>query len=287
MIIKNNLDNRQLSVGVDIGGTKIAAGLVRDGELLQRETVATPTTDNREEIIEAIFSVINKVACKPIAGIGIGVPGLVDTKAGIAFDIQNIPALTGVLLKEILKKYLRTPIFVNNDANCFALGAKYFGNGKKYQNLIGLTLGTGLGGGIVINGKLYEGIGCGAGEFGFLPYKDGLLEHYCSGQFFQRQYHVSGKEAAAQVLQGEKDAIQMFHQFGYHLGKAIEMVVHVFAPEAIVLGGSISRSFPLFEKSMWNEIKNFPYDHVIDSLDVFPIDNPDISLIGAASLVKN
>ncbi len=266
MIIENNSNNQQLAVGVDIGGTKIAAGLVRNSELLLRETVAMPVTDDQRDVIEAIVSVVKKVADKHIAGIGIGVPGLVDTKAGIAFDIKNIPALTGVSLKEMLEKNWRTPVFVNNDANCFALGAKCFGNGKKYQNFIGLTLGTGLGGGIVIDGKLYEGVGCGAGEFGFLPYKDGILEHYCSGQFFQRQYHISGKEATDRAIQGEKDALQMFYQFGYHLGNAIKIVAHVFAPEAIMLGGSISKSFQFFEQSMWTEIKNFSYNHVMDSL---------------------
>ena len=286
MSVKNNSDNQQLVVGIDIGGTKIAAGLIRNGEILLRETVSTPVT-HRKDIIEAIYYVIKNVSDKHITGIGIGVPGLVDTKSGVAFDIKNIPALTGLSLKHLLEDYWETPVFVNNDANCFTLGAKHFGKGRKYQNLIGLTLGTGLGGGIVVNEKLYEGVGCGAGEFGFLPYEDGILEHYCSGQFFQRQYNITGKEAAGLALQDDENALEMFRRFGLHLGKAIKIAAHVFAPEAIVLGGSISRSFPFFEQSMWNEIKNFPYNHVLDSLDVLPLGNSDISLIGAASLVQN
>jgi len=277
----------RIAVGVDIGGTKISAGLVKNKEVLIRETILTPNTDNQKEVIEAIFSVIKKVANKEIAGIGIGVPGLVDTKAGIAYDIQNIPALNGASLKNTLVKRCGTPVSVNNDANCFALGTKNYGNGKNFQNLIGLSLGTGLGGGVVINGRLYEGMDCGAGEFGFLPYGEGIMEHYCSGKFFQRQYNITGKKAALLALQGDKDALQMFNRFGYHLGKAIKIIAHVFAPEVVMLGGSISKSFQLFEQSMWSEIQNFPYNHVIDKLEVLPAINPDIAIVGAASLVEN
>ncbi len=277
----------RMVVGVDIGGTKISAGLVENKEVLIRETILTPNTDNQKDIIEAVFSVIRKVANKEIAGIGIGVPGLVDTKAGVAYDIQNIPALTGASLKNTLGNYWETTVSVNNDANCFALGTKNYGNGKNFQNLVGLSLGTGLGGGVVINGRLYEGAGCGAGEFGFLPYNEGIMEQYCSGKFFLRQYNITGKKAASLALQGDKEALQMFNRFGYHLGKAIKIIAHVFAPEAVMLGGSISKSFPLFEKSMWSEIRNFPYSHVIDKLEVLSVTNPDIAIVGAASLIEN
>lgn len=276
----------EMAVGVDIGGTKISAGLVKNKKVLIRETTLTPNTDNPKEVIEAIFSVIKKVANKEIAGIGIGVPGLVDIKAGIAYDIQNIPALNGVSLKKIMSRYWGKPVSVNNDANCFALGAKNYMNGKNFQNLIGLSLGTGLGGGVVINGQLYEGVGCGAGEFGFLPYGEGIMEHYCSGKFFLRQHNITGKKAASLALQGDKDALQMFNRFGYHLGKAIKIITHVFAPEAVILGGSISKSFRLFEQSMWSEIRNFPYNHVIDKLEVLPVINPDIAIIGTALLIE-
>lgn len=284
---KNGQGYSGLAVGVDIGGTKISAGLVKDEKILIRETIQTPNNDNRKEIIEAIFSVIKKVAGKEMAGIGIGVPGLVDTKDGIAYDIQNIPALTGVPLKKRLGEHWKTNVSVNNDANCFALGAKNCGIGKNFQNLVALSLGTGLGSGVVINGQLYEGVGCGAGEFGFLPYKNGILEHYCSGQFFQRQYNISGEKAATLAKQGDKDALQMFRRFGCHLGKAIKIVAYTFAPEAIMLGGSISKSFTFFQQSMWDEIHDFPYHHVVDELEILPVINPDIAIIGAASLVKN
>ncbi|GMT46317.1 MAG: sugar kinase [bacterium] len=281
------MENHKIKIGIDIGGTKICAGLVKDGNILTKETIPTPITENQEVIIESIHSIIKKLNRKNIAGIGIGVPGLVNTKTGVVYDIQNIPAMIGVSLKEIIEKQWNLPVYINNDANCFALGAINSGYGKKFRNLIGLTLGTGLGGGIVINGKLHQGVGAGAGEFGFLPYKNGILEHYCSGQFFQRQYNITGKEASRRALEGDADALQMFSQFGTHLGEAIKMVAHVFAPEAVMLGGSISWNFDLFKESMWTAIRKFPYQHVINDLVVMPALGPEIALVGAAFLVLN
>lgn len=281
------MENHKIKIGIDVGGTKICAGLVKDGNILTKETIPTPITENREKVIESIHSIIKKLKVRNLAGIGIGVPGLVNIKAGVVYDIQNIPALTGVSLKETIEKQWNLPVYVNNDANCFALGAINSGYGKKFRNLIGLTLGTGLGGGIVINGKLHQGVGGGAGEFGSLPYREGILENYCSGQFFQNQYKITGEKAAILARQGEKKAQQMFQRFGYHLGRAIKIVVYILAPEAVILGGSLSRSFQLFEQSMWKEIHDFPYGHVINNIEIFPVQSQDVALVGAASLVEN
>ncbi len=273
------------SIGVDVGGTKITAGLVENGKIINSITLSTPANGNQQDVVNVIITAINKVIVNNIKGIGIGVPGLIDTKNGIVHDVSNIPSFKTVFLKKILENTFKIPVFINNDANCFALGTSTFGVGKRYNNLVGLTLGTGLGGGIVINGRLYEGVGCGAGEFGYLPYRDGILEHYCSGQFFQRQYNITGKNAATLAMNGDDRAIQMFNRFGYHIGEAIKIVIHVFAPEAVMLGGSVSLNYELFQKSMWNSISFFPYSNVAGNMVVIPAVNPDIAILGAASLV--
>ncbi len=277
--------NEEKTIGVDIGGTKISAGLVENGNILSSVTFPTPVNGKREDVIDLVVMAINMVINEDVAGIGVGIPGLVNTSTGTVYDVQNIPSFTNVPLKEILEKKLGKAVFLNNDANCFALGASNFGNGKFYNNMVGLTLGTGLGGGVVLHGHLYEGTGCGAGEFGYLPYRDGILEHYCSGQFFQRQYDITGKEAYALALESDEKALRMFNHFGYHLGEAIKMIAHVFAPEAVILGGSISRDFDFFQQSMWRGIRQFPYKHVIDNLTVLPAVNPEIAIVGAAYLV--
>ncbi len=272
-------------IGVDVGGTKTSAGWIVDNKLVQSCTLPTPAGEGKERVLNTIIKTIKALDVQDFSGIGVGIPGLVDTKNGIVYDVQNIPALTSMALKEELEAEFFRPVEINNDANCFALGSKNYDTGQPFENLIGLTLGTGLGGGLILNGKLYEGVGTGAGEFGFLPYKDGILEHYCSGQFFQRQYGITGKEVSQRAMDGDLKALEMFLEYGSHLGEAIKMIVHTFAPEAVMLGGSISADFRLFEKSMWETIRDFPYAHVIENLIVKPATAPEIALIGAASLV--
>jgi glucokinase len=274
-------------IGVDVGGTKISAGLVEQNNLIKSLTFPTPVGKGREEVLRTIKEAVSGLGVRKIGGIGIGVPGLVDSKKGIVYDLTNIPDLSGTALKKELESTFGCPVEINNDANCFVLGVYNHPDEFHYRHLVGLTLGTGLGGGLILNGELYEGVGTGAGELGFLPYRDSILEHYCSGQFFSGQYGLTGKEAYARALKGDNNALKMFEEFGTHLGNAIKMVAHIFAPEAVVMGGSISAGFWLFEKSMWETIRSFPYAHVVDTLKVAPAVSPEIALTGAASLISH
>ena len=273
-------------IGVDVGGTKISAGVVEKARLVKSHTLPTPADESKDAILEALIESISALEIPEYLGIGIGIPGLVDTRNGRAYDIQNIPALSGMALRKKLEEHFRRPVEINNDANCFALGIKNHEDGHPYQNLVGLTLGTGLGGGLILNGKLYEGTGTGAGEIGFFPYKDGTLEEYCSGQFFQKSYGISGGEAYKLALNHDEKALEMFTQFGRHIGEAVKIIAHLLAPEAIFFGGSISRAFWLFEKSMWETVRNFPYAYVIDHLQILPATSPELALVGAASLIS-
>ncbi len=287
MFENKKIQQNRPAIGIDVGGTKISVGLVQQGKLIKSHTLPTPVNETKEKVLETIINTVKALGDSEFSGIGVGIPGLVDTLKGVVFDVHNIPSFTRVALKTELESAFHRRAEINNDANCFVLGSKHYGKGKRYNNMVGLTLGTGLGGGIILNGRLYEGVGAGAGEFGFLPYKNSILEHYCSGQFFQRQYNITGKEASQRALEGDTDALQMFWQFGTHLGEAIKMIAHVFAPEAVMLGGSISWSFDLFKESMWTAISKFPYKHVIDDLVVMPALGPEIALVGAAFLVLN
>ncbi len=273
------------AIGIDVGGTKISAGWVEKNKLVKSYTLPTPG-EGKNAILKAIENAIAALHLPEFSGIGVGIPGLVNTRNGMVYDVQNIPGLSGMALKKELEAMYDCPVEINNDANCFVLGVKNHETGRPFQNLVGLTLGTGLGGGLILNGKLYEGTGTGAGELGFLPYKEGILEHYCSGQFFHLQYGISGKEALRRALKGDPEALEMYNQFGKHLGEAIKIIAHLLAPEAVVLGGSISTNFWLFEKAMWESIRKFPYAHVVDHLRVMPAVSPDIAMVGAASLLS-
>lgn len=121
--------------------------------------------------------------CPEVAGIGVGVPSVVDSEEGIVYNVANIPSWAEVPLKRLLQERFSVPVYINNDSNCFALGVKLFGEGRKYRNLVGMTIGTGVGTGIIINGELYSGQNTGAGEIGSLPYLSHDFEHYCSSGF--------------------------------------------------------------------------------------------------------
>ena len=134
--------------------------------------------------------------------------------------------------------------------------------------MIGLSIGTGLGAGIIINDKLYAGINCGAGEFGEVNYLDHNYEYYASGQFFQNFYTTTGKDVFEKALKNDESALAIFNEFGNHLGNAIKMILFTYDPELIIIGGSIKESFPYYQKSMWARIRTFTYPKSLDKLRI-------------------
>ena len=207
-------------IGVDLGGTNIRAGKIIDKDIVQIQSAPTPATEPEQVVIEAIFAVIDPCIDEQTQSIGVGVPSVVDVEKGIVYDVVNIPSWKEVHLKEILENRYKLPAYINNDANCFALGEKYFGKAQTYNSVVGLTIGTGMGSGLIFNGKLYEGVNCGAGEFGNIPYLSSNFEHYCSGQFFAEEKSVSAYDAFLKAQQGDANALEMFTEYGFHMGQA-------------------------------------------------------------------
>jgi len=156
-------------IGVDLGGTNVRAGLVQNGKIIALETRSHPPKASAETIIDQICQIIAKVLRPGVSGIGGGVPTLVNK--GIVYSPNNIPSWKVVPLQKILERRFHVPVVLNNDAKCFALGELHFGVGRGHQNLVGLIVGTGLGTGVIINGKLYSGSNNGAGEIGSIAYK--------------------------------------------------------------------------------------------------------------------
>lgn len=246
-------------IGIDLGGTNVRVGLVEENRLIKVESKPINNKGTQEEIIDDIFNLINKFERDKIEGIGVGVPSVVDLKNGIVYEVQNIPSWKEVKLREIINNKYNIPVYINNDANCFAAGEKYFGKGQEYKNIVGLIIGTGLGAGIITNGKLYSGSNCGAGEFGMIPFKGSILENYCSGQFFQLNYGKSGSEIYKAALSGDTAAQKIFYEFGLNLGEAIKIILYSIDPDIIILGGSVSNAFDLFQSSMNESISSFAY----------------------------
>jgi glucokinase len=271
-------------IGVDLGGTKITAALIEDDKIIRYFTCPTPFDQAKMVVVDAISAAISEVYDREILGIGIGVPGLVDHENNLVLDVTNIPSWDAVQLKQLLENHFQKPVFVNNDANCFALGEKYFGKGKSYRNLVGVTIGTGMGAGIIINNHLYSGRYSGAGEFGNIYYRDSNIENYCSGMFFKNQ-NLSGKEQAEKAKSGDTNAQKLFDELGFHIAHGLGNILFALAPEAIILGGSVSQSFPLFEKSMRQTFIDFPYQKLYLNLKIEISTESNIAVLGASSLV--
>lgn len=271
-------------IGMDIGGTNARAGLVENGQLSHLESIPIKSNGTVEEVLEQIFDLIERVKTAAVNGIGIAFPSIMDVEKGIVFDVQNIPAWKEVHLKEIIEQRYDLPVRIDNDANCFALGEKYFGQGKNYRHLVGLIVGTGLGAGIVVDGKIYSGANGGAGEFGMIPYRDKYLEYYCSGQFFYNHGNKSGDRLASAATTGDKEALAIFKVFGHHFGQAIKIIQYTVDPEIIILGGSVRKAFPFFKDSMWKTLENFAFISSLKNIRIAISEDDYIAILGAAAL---
>jgi glucokinase len=271
-------------IGVDLGGTKVSIGRVESQRVTEHVSANITTKGEVGQIMSEIIAGIEQVFDPGISGIGIGVPSIVDVANGIVYNVQNIPSWKEVHVKKILEERFQKPVYVNNDANCFAVGEKYFGKGQKFRNLVGVTIGTGLGTGIIIDNRLYCGINCGAGEFGSISYKDRIIEYYCSGQFFENVHGVKGQQVYEKARQGDAGSLEIFDEFGTHLGEAMKTILFAVDPEAIIIGGSVCRAYPFFEKAMWAKIETFPYWKTIDNLVIATSDQDHIAVLGAAAL---
>lgn len=272
-------------IGVDIGGTKVSMGKIVDKKLVEEISFSTDAFRPAGMIIEDITNGISQLIDPHVAGIGIGVPGLVDEREGIAYDLTNIPSWKEVHLKKHFEKVFGKLVRVSNDANCFALGEKVFGKGMKYNDLVGITLGTGIGAGIIINGNLYSGKLSIAGEFASIPYKDRNYECYCSGKFFSEMFRTTGEDVYERALAGELKSIKILDEYGTHLGSLIKTILLSIGPEAIIFGGSGAKSFRFFQKAMMDSVDEFPFKRITQQLVIEVSQNTKIALFGAAALI--
>jgi glucokinase len=275
------------SIGIDLGGTNVRAGLVKDGQIIKSSSIRIAGLTTQEEVFDRIYNCIDELDPAGSASIGIGVPSIVDPKRGIVYDTVNIPSWKEVPCKEILEARYGLPVWVNNDANCFALGEKYYGKGIDCDNLVGVTVGTGLGTGIVIGGRLFNGAHCGAGEIGYIGYKDVHFEHYASGQYFMHVHQKTGEECLALARSGDKTAEAIFHQYGLHLGQALLAIVYAYDPELIVLGGSVSQAFSFFQQRLWESLRGSMFPHALKDLRIEYSTIKDVAILGASLLNKD
>lgn len=271
-------------LGIDLGGTNLCMGLVDNGIVVR--TMSIPSFSPSlcmEETLEYMSGHISSMMSSDVRKIGVGVPSVVDIKQGIVYNAANIPSWEEVHLKEFLEDRFRVPVSVNNDANCYAMGAYgTYPADSKPEVLVTVTLGTGIGIGVVDHGCLVCGANCGAGELGYLPYKDGCLEDYCSRQFFDR-HRLKPHEASAVALAGDAESIRLFEEFGRHLGYALMVLMYAYDPSHIVFGGGIAKALPLFREAMEKYVRErYPFPGNFAKLQIDVRTENEIPIIGAS-----
>lgn len=242
-------------IGLDVGGTKIEGVLVNEKlKVLRRVRMPTEARVSRERIISNIVSAVKELETGNVKGVGIGVPGFEDGSGRLRLT-PNIAKFENFKLRCVLEKRLKRRIVIENDAHCFVLAEQKAGAARGLNNVIGLTLGTGVGGGAVVDGRLCRGKSGGAAHFGHMLLgeggercdcgRKGDLESWCGGRHIERRYEsLTGKAKSAKEIfsSGDSAAARIVSDFYEKLAIAIANLISAFNPECVVLGGSVSMS---------------------------------------------
>ncbi|MBW4558391.1 MAG: ROK family protein [Trichormus sp. ATA11-4-KO1] len=254
-------------IGIDVGGTAIKLGrFLPDGTCLQSLTVATPQPSTPEAVLVVILDAIAQVdPYNQAVAIGVGTPGPADSTGRIAQIAINLPGWHNVPLADWLEAKTGKPTVIANDANCAGLGEAWLGAGRHFQNFILLTLGTGVGGAIILDGKLFVGHQGAAGELGLINFQpdgpmcksgnQGSLEQYTSVTTIRRRTGKEPAELGALAEAGNTDALLFWQEYGKDLGTGLASLIYVLTPQAIVIGGGISASFEFFFPAVQAEIE--------------------------------
>ncbi len=258
-------------IGVDLGGTKIMTGAVDASGRVYQTPVKIPTKGDEpaENIVSGIVDSINKTLSainidkQYVAGIGIGSTGPLSIKEGTILDCPQLPTMKNYPLRQAVENAFNIPVYLNNDANCLIYGETVFGAAKGMKNVLGFTLGTGIGSAVILNGKIWNGATETAGEIWTSPYKDGIIEDYISGKGVSEIYKsLSGRQLSSLEVfnlaeNGDRDALKTWSEFGEHLSVALSWSVNLIDPEAIVLGGSIASAAKYFMPALEKKLRRF------------------------------
>jgi glucokinase len=254
-------------IGIDLGGTAIKLGRFNAaGDCLQELTLPTPQPATPHAVAAVMAQAVASVdPHHEASAIGLGTPGPADAQGRVARVAINLAGWNDVPIADWLEEKTGLPTVVANDANCAGLGEVWSGAGRAFQDVIMLTLGTGVGGAIILKGELFVGRSGAAGELGLItlnPEGDpcnsgnrGSLEQHCSVQAIQRQTGLTPAQLAAKARRGEPGAIAFWQTYGRHLGCGLASLVYVLTPEAIILGGGISAAADLFLPSTLAELE--------------------------------
>ena len=281
----------RFAIGVDLGGTNLRVAAVNEnGGLFDQLSLETLVERGREDVVDrltnGILELVNRWKDRyQLAGIGVGIPGIIRMKDGILVASPNLPGWENFNVRAQIAKRLNSPFFLENDANAAALGEKWIGSGKDVKHLCFLTMGTGLGGGLIFDGKIWHGVSGMAAELGHVTLypggrlcacgNRGCLEAYAAAsavvkaaqEMLQegkasdglKKLAASGvKVTSAKIYelakQGDPSAQEIFQMVGRALGMAIANFINIFDLDTFVLGGGAVEAWDAFEKSMFEEV---------------------------------
>ncbi|MEE8360136.1 MAG: ROK family protein [Candidatus Omnitrophota bacterium] len=265
-------------IGIDLGGTNIKIALLgKKFNILKKTLFPTALHKKPSQVILAIKNAIDdmlsiqRASLKEVFGIGIGVAGLVNAKEGLIHSLVNIPGWRGMNIKKMLQKITRVPVYADNDANVMAIAEFRKGAGKGCRNLICVTLGTGVGGGIILNGNIYRGSTFSAGEIGHIPLNEkgprcncggfACIESYIGNKYMMKELARKIKSGGQTVLKemtkgdlsgltpellyraakrGDRLAREFWRELGAKLGIALTGIINVFDPDSVIIGGGVA-----------------------------------------------
>lgn len=270
-------------IGIDLGGSAIKLGRFgADGTCYESMSVATPKPATPEAVFAVMVEAIAQLDPENrVRAIGVGTPGPVDGSGTIAKVAINLDGWNEIPLGEWLTQKTGKPAILANDANCAGLGESWLGAGRHFRNLIMLTLGTGVGGAIILDGKLFTGHTGAAGELGLITLNlygpecnsgnQGSLEQYVSVQAIVRNARTTPEELGHAAKAGNRQALEFWEAYGHQLGAGLASLIYVLTPQAIVIGGGISASAEFFLPATIAEIER----------RVLPVCRPDLQVLVA------
>lgn len=277
------------AIGVDLGGTNLRAAAVDDaGRLLEKVTSGTEVARGRDHVINDMAQLILELAAKfqgrgNLAGIGVGVPGIIDMSTGMLRESPNLPGWHDYPVRDEIERRIKAPVILENDANAAALGETWLGAARDHDSMCMLTLGTGVGGGIVIAGEPWRGMTGMAGELGHITVDPngppcgcgnrGCLEQFASATAVKRMaleliesghapelaraaegnVEFSAKSVYQMAVQGDAPAKAIFNRVGWSLGIAVADLVNIFNVPMIVVGGGVASAWEAFAPAMMEE----------------------------------
>ncbi|MEW6362746.1 MAG: ROK family protein [Acidobacteriota bacterium] len=309
----------RIVLAADLGGTNLRMAAVNtNGEILYRSKVRTPSSGSRSDVIAAILTAARECMTKvegdfAFAAFGAAVPAIVNSKEGIILRSPNLPELNGMEFSKVFSEALELPVILENDANSATVGENWLGAAVNIQNFIMVTLGTGVGGGIMVNGELLRGPDGTAGEVGHIAVEpdghpcgcgsNGCLEQYASATAISRtaselipvfpesslhsDLDITPLDVYNAGLNGDALSIEVFRRVGRYLGIALGGLINVLNPEAIVIGGGAAAGWDLFIESLEREISYRAFQQPAERVRLRrSVLGDDAGLIGVARLAS-